>query len=93
MIVLVPGSLQPPCAIAHQAPLPMVFSRQEYWRGLTFVPPGDLPDPGIKPMSSVSPALQADSLPTEPSGKHKTGIVLQGDSNDTTEPLLVGHDF
>ena len=53
----------------------------------------DFPDPGIKPMSSVSPALQADSLPTEPSGKHKTGIVLHGDSNDTTEPLLVGHDF
>ena len=47
----------------------MVFSRQEYWSRLPFPPPGDLPDPGIKPASPVSPALQADSLPAEPSGK------------------------
>jgi len=40
----------------------MGFSRQEYWSGLPFPAPGDLPDPGIKPRS---PALQADSLPTE----------------------------
>jgi len=46
-------------------------SRQEYWNGLPCPPPGDLPDPGIKPMSPVSPALQADSLPAEPSGKPK----------------------
>ena len=45
------------------------FSRQEYWGGLPFPSPGDLPDPGIKPQSPVSPALQADSLPAEPSGK------------------------
>ena len=44
----------------------MVFSRQEYWSGLPFPSPGDLPDPGIKPRS---PALQADSLPTELWGK------------------------
>ena len=44
----------------------MEFSRQEYWSGLPFPPPGDLPDPGIKPQS---PALQADSLPSEPPGK------------------------
>ena len=42
------------------------FSRQEYWSALPFPSPGDLPDPGIKPMSS---ALQADSLPSEPPGK------------------------
>ena len=48
-----------PWTIAHQAPLSMGFSRQEYWSGLPRPPPGDLPDPGIKP---VSPALQADSL-------------------------------
>ena len=53
-------------AIAHQAPLPMGFSRQEYWSGLPFPSPGDLPDPGIEPMSL---ALQADSLPSEPPGK------------------------
>ena len=41
----------------------MGFSRQEYWSGLPCPPPGDLPDPGIRPMSPASPALQADSLP------------------------------
>ena len=41
----------------------MEFSRQEYWSGLPFPPPGDLPDPGIKP---TSPTLQADSLSSEP---------------------------
>ena len=46
--------------------LSMEFSRQEYWSGLTFPSPGDLPNPGIEP---GSPALQADSLPTELSGK------------------------
>ena len=40
----------------HQAPLSMGFSRQEYWSGLPFVSPGDLPDPGIKPVSLMSPA-------------------------------------
>ena len=45
--------------------LSMGFSRQEYWSGLPFPPPGDLPDPGIE---LVSPALQEDSLPTEPPG-------------------------
>ena len=44
----------------------MGFSQQEYWSGLPCPPPGDLPDPGIKPISPVTPA---DSLPAEPSGK------------------------
>ena len=44
-------------------PLSMGFSRQKYWSGLPFPPPGDLPNPGIKPISPSSPALQADSLP------------------------------
>ena len=39
-----------PWAVAHQTPLPMGFSRQEYWSGLPFPPPGDLPDPGIEPV-------------------------------------------
>ena len=48
--------------LAHQAPLCMKFPRQEYWSGLTFPSPGDLPDPGIGP---GSPVLQADSLPSD----------------------------
>ena len=52
--------------VAHQAPLPMGFSRQEYWSGLPFPSPGDLPNLGIKPRS---PALQANSLPLRPPGR------------------------
>ena len=55
-----------PWTVAHQAPLSMGFSRQEYWSGLSFPSPGDLPDPGIEP---GFPALEADSLPSEPPGK------------------------
>ena len=55
-----------PWTVAHQALLSMGFSGQEHWSGLPFSSPGDLPDPGIE---SGSPALQADSLPTEPPGK------------------------
>ena len=55
-----------PWTVAHQAPLSMGFPRQEYWSGLPFLPPQDLPDPRIKPGFS---ALQADSLLTEPQGK------------------------
>ena len=55
-----------PWTVALQAPLSMKFSRQEYWSGLPFPSPGDLPDPGIK---SRSPALQADTLPSELQGK------------------------
>ena len=55
-----------PWTIAHQAPLSIGILRQEYWSGLPFPSPGNLPDPGIKP---GSPTLQADALPSEPSGK------------------------
>ena len=61
-----------PWTAAHQTPLSMGFSRQEYWRGLTCPPPGDLPNPGIEPRS---PTLWADSLLSEPPGKpKKTGV-------------------
>ena len=52
--------------VAHQAPLSVYFSRQEYWSGLPFPSQGDLPNPGIE---ARSPMLQRDSLPSEPLGK------------------------
>ena len=51
----------------------MEFSRQEYWSGLPFPFPGDLPHLGIEPRS---PALQVDSLPSEPPGKPEIGLVF-----------------
>ena len=60
-------TLATPWTIALQAPLPMGFSRQEQWSGSPFRSPGDVPNPGIEP---GSPALQADSLPTELQGKN-----------------------
>ena len=54
---------------AHQAPLSKEFSKQEYWSGILFLSPGDLPYSGIKPTSLISPALQVGSLPAEPPEK------------------------
>ena len=59
-----------PWTVAYRAPLSMGFSRQEYWSGLPFPSPEDVPDPGIEP---GSPALQADSLPSEPQGSSAVG--------------------
>ena len=56
--------------VVHQAPLSMGVSRQEYWSGLPFPAPGDLPDPGVEPLS---PALQEHTLPLSHLGSHKTG--------------------
>ena len=61
--------------VAHQTPLSMGFSRQEYWSGLPFPSPGDLPNPGIKP---VSPALQADALTSEPPGNRSNQAESSG---------------
>ena len=58
-----------PWTAAHQASLSMGLSRQEYWSGLPFPPPGDLPNPQIEPTSPAALALQADSLPSEPPAK------------------------
>ena len=55
-----------PWTVGRQAPLSIGSPRQEYWSGLSFSPPGDLPDPGIEPRSA---ALRAYSLPSEPPGK------------------------
>ena len=58
-----------PLTGACQAPLSMGFLRQEYWNGLPFSTPGDLPDPGIELTSPVSPALAAGYFTTKPPGK------------------------
>ena len=63
MVVVSCLTLKTPQTVARQAPLSMGVSRQEYWSGLPFPSPGDLPDPRTKPQSA---ALQANSLPTEP---------------------------
>ena len=62
-----------PWTVACQAPLSMGFSRQEYWSGLSFPSPGDLPDPGIE---LGSPALQTDSLLSNPSGNPSTSVLI-----------------
>ena len=77
----------PSWTVAHQAPLPMGFSRQEhwngkkkkkeYWNGLPFLSTGDLPDSGIKPTSPTSPALQVDSLPLCHLGNLSQGFRAQ----------------
>ena len=69
-----------PWTVAYQAPLCMGFSRQEYWSGLPLPPSGDLPETGIEP---GSPALQADSLPSEPPEKPKS--YFEAFSLGTTE--------
>ena len=65
-----------PWTAAFQAPLSMGFSRQEYWSGLPFPPPGDLPDPGIELALSESPALAGRFFTTEPPGKPCVCISL-----------------
>ena len=62
-----------PWTAPYYTPLSMGFSRQEYWSGVPFPSPEDLPDPGIEPRS---PAVQADTLPSEPPGKFKSSVIL-----------------
>ena len=61
-----------PWTVARQAPLSMGFFKQEYWSGLPFPPPVDLPDPWIESMSPSTPALEGGFFTTEPPGKSKT---------------------
>ena len=74
-----------PWTVAHQAPQSMGFSRQEYCSGLPLRPSGDLPGPGIEPRS---PALQADTLPSEPPGKPSYHLIL----NSYWKPLNLWRD-
>ena len=83
-------TLRDPVDCSPQVPLSMEFCRQEYWSGLPFPPPGNLPDPGIKPGSS---ALQADSLPSELPGYfsykilEKLFLCVYHSKKDITEKL------
>ena len=73
------STLCDPVDCSPKAPLSMVFSQQEYWSGLPFPPPEDLPNPGIKPVCPGSPALAGGFLTAEPLGsrgwkKYSNGI-------------------
>ena len=74
-------SFATPWTIAHQAPLSMEFPRQEFWAGLPFPSPSDLPDPGVELMApAASPALQADSLLLNQQG-NPVGLYHQNKSS------------
>ena len=68
----------------------MEFSRQEYWSGLPFPSPGDLPNPGIEPRS---PTLQADSLSSEPPGKSLERGLINAKKNQQTSPIKCGTEI
>ena len=83
-----PNLCDPMDCVAHQAPLSMGFSRQEHWSGLPFPSSRDLPDLGIEPRS---PALQADSSPSEPPGKfigYQTSNMSKKGSESTLPQVL-----
>ena len=65
-----------PQTVARQAPLSVGFPRQEYWSGLPFPPPGNLPDPETEPVSPASPAFAGGFITTEPPGKLKSLELL-----------------
>ena len=81
-----------PWTIAHQTPLSMRLSRQEYWSGMPFTSPGDLPYSGTEPESPVSPALAGRFFTTEPSGKPhykiKSRLKLKKKSRKVLEVLM-----
>ena len=73
-----------PWTAAHQAPLSMGFSRQEYWSGLPFPPPGALPDPGIEPTSFMSPALPGGFFTTSATWEAQRRVEKQ---KNTVNPV------
>ena len=78
-----------PWTRARQAPLSMEFSRQEYWSGFPSPPPGDLPNPGIKP---VSPALEGGFLPLAPRGKPKYSYSSQFPATNISQNMKLGKE-
>ena len=85
-----------PWPAAQQAPLSMGFSRQEYWGGLPFPSPRDLPNPGVKPVSLASPALAGRFFTTVPPGKQVEHnflfftVIFNADKGVNPEYLLEG---
>ena len=79
MLSIMSDSFWTPWTVAHQFLLSMGFSRHEYWSGLPFLTPGDLPDPGIEPVSPVSPGLAGRFFATESPGKPTLGESLLPD--------------
>ena len=71
------NSFSTPWTAALQPPLSMEFSKQEYWSGLPFPTPGDLPNPGMEPASLVSPVLAGGFFTTMPPGKFPMSIITQ----------------
>ena len=82
-------TLGDPGTVVSQAPLSMGFSKQEYWSGLPCPPTGGLPDPKIGPRS---PTVQADSLPSKPSGK-PTSMYTGGEKNPKEPRPLVSESY
>ena len=75
-------TLRGPWIVACQAPLSMGLFRQEYWNGLPFPPPRDLPNPGIKPATLVSQHWQANSLALTPPGNYLYRVIIIRHRND-----------
>ena len=75
-----------PRTVVSQAPLYMGFSKQEYWSGLPFPLPGNLPNPGIKPQPQGSPALAGGFFTTEPAGKPIRGMGRVKGETDVEVP-------
>jgi len=92
-------SLCNPMDCSRQTPQSMGFSRREHWSGFPFPPPGDLPDPGIKPISPASPAQQADLLPMSHQGSPNVTVTYLLSMPNAWEsltfsyscPHLIGH--
>ena len=88
---VVSKSLATPWTVAHQSPLSMWFSRQEYWNGLLLPSPGDLPDSGIKSVFLISPALSGRFFTTEPRGKSYFELHIISEINSEIENIQIDH--
>ena len=86
---LCPTLCNPMDCIAYQALQSMEFSSQEYWSGLPFPSPGDLPNPGIEPRS---PALQADTLPSEPPEKEPKLTIFKNSYLDCCQKITTAKE-